>query len=146
MLTKLVDAKPAQDIALIASLLAFGAILINRPDLPSIVTTGILIILTALITLIGIRRENSDMDEVELAAVSFGSRWSITVVVSFMLLLCFLGPLQDGVDGLFGGAVGAGAGPIPGTVLIFLSGLLTALVLLLGSKFVLSRIWLWTKR
>lgn len=146
MLTKLADTKPLHDIALVGSLLAFCAILINRPDLPSIVTTGMLLILTALITFIGIRRENSAMDEVQLAAVSFGSRWSVTIVVTFMLLLCFLGPLQTGIDTVFGGAVGKGDGPIPGTVLIFISGLLSALVLLLASKFVLTRIWLWTKR
>ena len=146
MLTKLMDSKPAKDIALVASLLAFGAILINRPDLPPIVTAGILLILTALITVIGVRRENTQLDEVELAAVNFGSRWSITAVIAFMLLLCFFSPLQEGIDNLFGNAVGAGNGPIPGTVLIFISGLLSGLVLLLASRSVLTRIWLWTKR
>jgi hypothetical protein len=110
------------------------------------VTAGILIILIALITVIGLRRENTKLDEVELAAVNFGSRWSITVVVSFMLLLCFFGPLQDALDNIFGGVAGAGNGPIPGAVLIFISGLLSGLVLLLASRFVLTRIWLWTKR
>ena len=146
MLTKLMDSKPANDIALVAALLAFGTILINRPDLPPVVTAGILIILTILITVIGVRRENTKLDEVELAAVNFGSRWSITAVVTFLLLLCFFGPLQDGIDNLFGKAVGAGNGPIPGTVLIFISGLLSGLVLLLASRSVLTRIWLWTKR
>lgn len=146
MLTKLMDSKPAKDIALVAALVAFGAILINRPDLPPVVTAGILIILTALITVIGIRRENTNLDEVELAAVNFGSRWSVTVVIVFMLLLCFFSPLQAGVDNLFGNAIGAGNGPIPGTVLIFISGLLSGLVLLLESRSVLMRIWLWTKR
>ena len=146
MLTKLMDSKPAKDIALVASLVAFGAILINRPDLPPVVTAGILIILTALITVIGVRRENIRLDEVELAAVNFGSRWSVTVVIVFMLLLCFFGPLQADIDSLFGNTVGAGNGPIPGTVLIFISGLLSGLVLLLASRSVLTRIWLWTKR
>lgn len=146
MLTKLTDSRPALDIALVALLLAFGAILINRPDLPSVVTAAILIVLTVLITAIGVRRENKRMDEVELAAVNFGSRWSITAVVSFMLLLCFFGPLQDGIDSIFGAVAGARNGPIPGTVLIFISGLLSAMVVLLASKFVLTRIWLWNKR
>lgn len=146
MITKLLDSKPAKDIALVALLIAFGAILINRPDLPAIITAGALIVLTALITLIGIRRENSGLDEVELAAVNFGSRWSITAVITLMLLLCFFGPLQDGVERIFGSVIGVGNGPIPGTVLIFISGFLTALVVLLGSKTILTRIWLWTKR
>ena len=146
MLSKLKNSSPALDIALVVTLLVFGAILINRPDLPSFVTAIVLIILTILITIIGIRRENTGMDEVELAAANFGSRWSITVVVSFILLLCFFGPLQVGIDNIFGGAVGAGNGPIPGTVLIFISGLLSAMVVLLASKFVLTRIWLWNKR
>lgn len=148
MLTKLIDSKPAKDIALVASLLAFGAILINRPDLPPIVTAGILIILTALITVIGVRRENTKLDEVELAAVNFGSRWSITVVIAFMLLLCFFGPLQNGIDSIFGPVAEARNenGPMSGIVLIFISGLLSGLVLLLASRSVLTRIWLWTKR
>lgn len=146
MFTKFSESKPALDIALVASLLAFGTILIGRPDLPSFVTASILIILTILVTAIGIRRENTKMDEVELAAASFGSRWSITVVVAFMLLLCFFGPLQQAIDTIFGSAVGTGNGPIPGTVLIFISGLLSAIVVLLGSKAVLTRAWLWSKR
>lgn len=148
MLTKLMDSKPAKDIALVASLLAFGAILINRPDMPPIVTAGILIILAALITVIGVRRENTNLDEVELAAVNFGSRWSITVVITFMLLLCFFGPLQNGIDSIFGPVAGARNenGPMSGIVLIFISGLLSGLVLLLASRSMLTRIWLWTKR
>ena len=148
MLTKLMDSKPAKDIALVASLVAFGAILINRPDLPPIVPAGILIILTALITVIGVRRENTNLDEVELAAVNFGSRWSITVVIVFMLLLCFFDPLHNGIDAIFGPVAGARNenGPMSGIVLIFISGLLSGLVLLLASRSVLTRIWLWTKR
>ncbi|WP_067600291.1 hypothetical protein [Altererythrobacter ishigakiensis] len=148
MLTKLMVSKPAKDIALVASLLAFGAVLINRPDLPPIVTAGILIILTALITVIGVRRENTNLDEVELAAVNFGSRWSITVVIVFMLLLCFFGPVHNGIDAIFGPVAGARNenGPMSGVVLIFISGLLSGLVLLLASKSMLTRLWLWNKR
>ncbi|MBO6609652.1 hypothetical protein [Altererythrobacter sp.] len=148
MLTKLMDSKPAKDIALVASLVAFGAILINRPDLPPVVTAGILIIMTALITVIGVRRENIRLDEVELAAVNFASRWSVTVVMVFMLLLCFYGPVHHGIDAIFGPVAGArnDNGPMSGVVLIFISGLLSGLVLLLASRSVLTRIWLWTKR
>ena len=146
MFDKLANSRPALDIALVASLLAFGTILISRPDLPSFVTAGILIILTILITAIGIRRENTSMDEVELAAANFGARWSITVVVVFMLLLCFFSPLQEGIGNVFESVSGATDAPIPGTVLIFISGLLSAMVVLLGSKAVLTRAWLWSKR
>jgi hypothetical protein len=141
------------DITLVASLATFFAVLVNRPSFSSVAYTILLTGLLAGVTLISVKRESRKerlLDEMQLASVSFGSRWALAAIVAVIFLFLFATPLQDAV-GLWFERVqdrfqeNGGKALSPPAALFWL-GMVTTMTLYLVARSLLAAIWTWRKR
>lgn len=149
MLYKITRMSALLDIALVASLVAAIVVMGNREALSSplyfVLVAGLLVTVTVLGWWREAQRE-SKLDELELAAASFGARWSIAVVGIVAFLILFITPIQQGIV-WFAAAYEANEGrPLPAAVGVFVCGFVLAQVVSLTAKSVIGAIWTWTKR
>ena len=137
------------DIGLVISLAAFVATLINAAAMPGILATGLLIVFTLAIAVIGIWREahkEGQLDEVELAGASFGARWGVAAVIIIALLATFVPPLQSGINVMAAAFEASPASPIPASVRLFIAGLVCAMIVQLATKSLITLAWRRSKR
>ncbi|MEP2989767.1 MAG: hypothetical protein ABJN65_01050 [Parasphingorhabdus sp.] len=137
------------DIGLVASLTAFIVVLVTGNSSANPLTSVLLIALALMVTSIGIWRETSkeqQLDEVQLAGLSFGARWGISVVIFVSLLATFLAPLQNIIEFAASTFEMAEGAAISASVRLFILGLITAMVIELSTKFVAAAIWRRSKR
>lgn len=141
------------DIALLSTFAVFVAVLVNKPAFPPVAYFASLFALMIAANAIGIRREariERQLDELELASVSFGARWAVSAIGIAAMLFLFVTPLQDAVLAWFQQvelnveARGGRAMSAPATV--FLLGMMVAMAIFLTAKSALATIWKWTKR
>ncbi|GAA0277429.1 hypothetical protein GCM10009127_17760 [Alteraurantiacibacter aestuarii] len=149
MASKITKKGAAVDIAFLASMIGFVAVMINQRAFTPGVHSVLLIALVAVALALNISREarkEKQLDELELASASFGARWAVTVLGIVMMLLLFVTPMQSAVAHL-ANAVENGSGvAMVRPSKTFLMGLCTAMVIQLGAKSALASIWKWTKR
>lgn len=141
------------DIALLSTFALFVGVLVNKPALSPVAYFALLFALMIAANAISIKREariERQLDELELASVSFGSRWAVSAIGIAAMLFLFVTPLQDAVVAWFQqvesnvGARGGRAMSAPATV--FLLGMVVAMAIYLTAKSTLAAIWTWTKR
>jgi hypothetical protein len=146
--------KPATKTALlyfgmIASVVAWFAVLVNKHAFDPPIYSALLFTLMLMATLFGWWREmekERELDELELAAASFGARWGVGVLAISALLLLFVTPLQDAIV-LFAESYEDNEGrPLPAPVGVFIMGFLLAVFLQQIAKSALGAMWKWTKR
>lgn len=137
------------DLGLVAFLIALFAVLVNKHALSPPVYMTLLVGLMLTATVIGWWREarkERQLDEVELAAASFGARWSMAAVGAIVLLLLFVPPLHDAIV-WFAQAYEANEDrPLPAPVGVFVFGFVLAMFVQLAAKSALGAAWIWTKR
>ena len=137
------------DLGLIAALTMFAVVIVNADSLVPALAGLLLFVLTVAITWIGARREAAKvtrLDEMELAAASFGARWGIAAVIFIALLVTFFAPLQDGIVAIVDVPNVRENPPVPLPAVVFAAGLVTAMLIQLSAAFVIARVWTWTKR
>ncbi len=137
------------DVGLVLSMIGFLAVLVNKRAFDPPVHTALLFALLLTATVIGWAREarkERQLDELELAAASFGARWSMAAVGTIALLLVFFAPLQDAIV-RFAEAYEDNEGrPLPARVGVFVFGFVLAMIVQMTAKSALGAVWMWTKR
>jgi hypothetical protein len=89
-------------------------------------------------------RAERRMDEMELAAASFGARWGLVIGVAFVVVVTLLPPIQ-----LLFAQMASSFGRTEGNVMpvearMFLFGVVSTMVAQEASKFVLADSWKWS--
>ena len=143
MTAKNLKSKGTIDMAMIASVAAFVVVFVNKDSLMPAIAGSLLVALAGVVGYIGFKREagrEAELDEVELAAESFGARSGVAVVILVTFLLLALPPLQNAIAGLVDLEGVPENTPMPVTVAFFAAGLVSAMLLQLTSTFVLTRI------
>lgn len=141
------------DIGMVATMIAFIAVLINRPSFAPPLYMTMLMGLMILATIITIKKETwkeQQLDELQLASISFGSRWAITAVGMAAMLFLFVSPLQDMIVAWFN-SVEANVEAREGRAMsapasLFVLGMAASMAIFLTSKSLLAYVWTWTKR
>lgn len=149
MTTKKLKLSSMLDVALVASLAGFVAVLINANSTTAPLTFFLLMGLTLAITVIGIWRESNSeklLDEVQLAGASFGARWGISAVIFVTLLATFFAPLQGLIETAAASFGGGEKDLFSVPVRLFILGLVSAMIIELSAKFVAATFWHRTKR
>lgn len=129
----------------VALFAAMFAVMVNKRAFDPPFYTAVLFTLMAAGLVLGwlyeARRERQ-LDELELAAASFGARWSAGALATTLVLLLFVAPLQDGIVHIADNF----EGEVPPPVGIFILGFVLAVFIQLGAKSVIGAVWMWTKR
>jgi hypothetical protein len=91
-------------------------------------------------------RADGRLDEVELAAARFGSRWGLVAGVTFMNLLIFLPPFQSLLTQFAGTLGGFNGFPRAVEGRMFLLGMVSTFVAQEAFRSLLAAGWKWSKR
>lgn len=137
------------NLAVGATFVAWFAVVLNRRAFDPPMYTALLVILMLTATVLGWwheARKERQLDELELAGLSFGARWSTAVLGFFVLLLLFVTPLQDAIVQFAEAYEDHDSRPLPAPVGVFTVGFVLAIAIQLTAKSVLGSIWMWSKR
>jgi hypothetical protein len=132
-----------------AAFVAWFAVVVNKRAFDPPIYTALLaaLMLTAIVlTWLHEARRERQLDELELAGLSFGARWSTAVLGFTVLLLLFVAPLQDTIVGFAEAYEDHDSRPLPAPVGVFTFGFVVAIFIQMASKSALGAIWMWTKR
>jgi hypothetical protein len=146
--------KPATKTALlnlgvVTSMIVWLVVVVNKRAFDPPVFTALIIAPMLTATFFGwwseLRRERQ-LDELELAAASFGARWGVAVLGTMILLFLFVTPVQDAIV-LFAESYEDNRGrPLPAPVGVFIFGFLVAMLAQMTAKSALGAVWMWNKR
>ena len=138
----------AYDLGLLALCATFIAIIIGRDAFSPTAYMTVLIIVVAAMGVLNTLREaykESQLDEMQLAAASFGARWAVTIPLTLMLLVLFIPPLQNAVLSFTEALYASSQSPLPPLIRVFIMGAVLAVILQLSGKLLISAIWTRTK-
>ena len=136
------------NLAIGTTFVAWIAVMVNKRAFDPPIHTALLaaLMLTAIVlTWLHEARRERQLDELELAGLSFGARWG-TAVLGFTVLLLFLTPLQDAIVQFAEAYEDHKSRPLPAPVGVFTFGFVVAIFIQIASKSALGAIWMWTKR
>lgn len=137
------------DFGLAALCIAFIVILMSKQSISPLLYTPALFLTLIAICVVNTFREahkEAKLDEVQLAAASFGARWSVAVPITIMMLMLFLTPLQNATMSFAEALEAAEGSPAPPILRVFVMGMALAVVLQLLGKSLIAAIWTWRKR
>jgi hypothetical protein len=86
------------------------------------------------------------IDEVELAALRFGSRWGFYAGIAVLSLVFFLPPFQSFLIGVEAWFENSGSGHLPIPARMFLLGIVSTFVVQETARALITAGWKWSKR
>ncbi|GEM_PF-2782691 len=137
------------DGGLIILCLGLLVMVIWREAFPPGLHTGLVIVALIGIGIVNTLREahkEAQLDEMQLAAASFGARWAVTIPITMMLLLNFFPPIRDTAIAFLEVLAGPSDSPFPPLLRVFVMGMVLAVILQLAGKSLIAAIWTWRKR
>jgi len=139
----------AFDVGLVILMGAILAVLVSKHSFAAGIYNALLFGLMLAATVLGWWREarkETQLDELELAAASFGARWSVAVLGAVALLLLFVTPVHDAIVSFAQAYEDNEGRPLPAPVGVFIVGFVLAMVLQLTAKSALGAAWMLSKR
>jgi hypothetical protein len=91
------------------------------------------------------RRERR-IDEVELAALRFGSQWGLYAGIAVLCLAFFLPPFQSFLVGVDAWFENSGSGDMPIPARMFLLGIVSTFVVQEAARVLITAGWKWSKQ